>query len=496
MLPEFGQQSYSGYAAATAMQAPRRATATLLPVAGLVLLGLLCGALVAFGELNALYLVASLVGCALVLLDFRFGVVLLVLLLPVSRSYVFPHAMFGITGLNPFNVLLVATLGSYLLQGAFEGSLGRFVPRPLLFLYLAPIVAAALFGMGHVGEIPPAFFMYGMLEFSDAAGYLRELLFKPMLLVIFALLLGAAVEKSAQPEKFLLPTLVSIWLTGALVVVFVALSGVGIGALASSSSRGFLSALGLHANDLGRLYAVAYALLLFAWSECKDAGLRTALAASMLLVVASLALTFSRGAFLGFFVVNALFVFWRIDAKALMLLALASAGALLLPAALYERLTVGFGAGLNAISAGRIDGLWLPLIPDLLRNPLFGDGIGSILWSEAMRKTDGVAVLGATHPHNAYLQVLLDMGVAGALLIGAYFLHVWRGFRELALDPALSPVMRGFFQGAAAGLLSFLVAAVTDSRFTPVPEQAFLWLAIGMMYGMRRRKEAVNAPGR
>src|SRR6185436_12757655 len=150
----------------------------------------------------------------------RAGVVLLVLLLPISRSYVFPHAMLGITGLNPFNLLLAATLGSFLLQGLFDGSLRGFIPRPLLWLYLVPIAAAGLLGMRHVGEIAPAFFMYDMLDFRDAAGYLREMLLKPLQLVLFALLLGAAVAESARPERFLVPTLLSIWLMGVLVIAF------------------------------------------------------------------------------------------------------------------------------------------------------------------------------------------------------------------------------------------------------------------------------------
>ena len=74
----------------------------------------------------------------------------------------------------------------------------------------------------------------------------------------------------------------------------------------------------MHANDLGRLYAVAYALLLFTWAESKDARLRLALLASMaMLIVAALVLTFSRGAFFGFVVVNVLFLLSRRNAKTL-----------------------------------------------------------------------------------------------------------------------------------------------------------------------------------
>jgi len=144
------------------------------------------------------------------------------------------------------------------------------------------------------------------------------------------------------------------------------------------------------------------------------------------------------------------------------------------------------------VSAGRIDGLWLPLLPEVLASPLFGHGLASILWSDAMQvaEVDPIRVIGATHPHNAYLETLLDMGVVGLALLGAYYLHVWRAFRALGADPALDARLRGFFQGAAAGLAALLAVAVFDSSLAPRAEQAYLWLAIGLMYGVRARRAA------
>lgn len=462
--------------------------------AGPALLGALAGAAVAAAGVNALTLCASLIGCAFILRDFRFGVALLIVLLPVSRSSVFPHAMLGITGLNPFNLLLAATLGSYLLRALGEGARTSFVPRPLLWLYVVPLVAAGALGTRHVGDIAPLFYMFDMLDFHGAGGYLREYLLKPLLMVLFALLVAAAVARSREPEAFLVPVLLSIWAMGAMVIVFVLLSGVGLERLSQAESRGTLSALGLHANELGRLYAVAYALLLFVWAEAKGrTRLRLALVASMVLVVVALLLTFSRGAFFGFLVVNLLFLLWRRNLKTLLLVgALAAAALLALPSTVYERIGVGFGAGSNAISAGRLDGLWLPLLPEVMNSPLYGNGLGSILWSAPMRATGGAGeagVLGATHPHNAYLEALLDLGFLGLALLCAYFHHVWKGFRALGADPALSPALRGFYQGAAAGLAAFLISGLTDSSLAPKSEQAFLWLAIGMMYGQRAAAE-------
>lgn len=477
----------------------RRIAAAVWTLACVALPGAFFGLLVAVAGVNALYLCVSLIGCVFILRDFRIGVVLLVLLVPISRSTVFPHELLGITGLNPLNLLLAGTLAGYFLNALSDGSLRRFVPRPLLWMYIVPILAAGVLGSRHLGEIPPVLFEK-LIEFNSVTGYFRDVVIKPLSLVVFALLVAAAVRRSKKPERFLAPMLISTWVMVALVFVFVWQSGVSLTMLASSEEREFLSPLGMHANELGRLYAAAYALLLFTWVEAKSAGFRLALLVSMGLVVVALVLTFSRGAFLAFVLINLLFLVWRRNAKTLIVFAaLATCVLFVLPEAVYDRVTTGFGnsagSGENAISAGRIDHIWLPLLPEIPKSPIWGHGLGSILWSEPMRRGPGTAILAVGHPHNAYLQALLDMGVVGLLLLCAYFAHVWKALRALSVDPAVSPTLRGFYLGAAAGLASLLVSYMTDSSLTPGPEQAFLWLAIGMMYGQRAPAPARPAPG-
>jgi len=471
--------------------AAAQARQTFTGLAGIALLGVFWGTVVAVAGVNALILCVSLIGCAFILYDFRIGVVLLILLMPLATSPLMPRAMLGITGLNPLNLLLLGTLGSCLLRGLSDGSLRGFLPRPLLWLFIVPILAAGALGAQHVGEIVPAFHAYNLLQFQDVAGYALEMVAKPMTMVIFALLVGAAVSRSGQPEKFLLPMLISICAAGLGVIAYVAQSDIALHQLAGSDSREFLSTLGMHANDQGRLYAFAYALLLFTWAEAKEPALKMALVASMALMVTALVLTFSRGAFGAFLLVNLLFLFWRRSVKTLILFGLTASIALFaLPTAVYDRLATGDGEGLDAISAGRIDWLWLPLLPEVMRSPVYGSGLGSILWSQPMRVGGGANVVLTTHPHNAYLQALLDMGALGLLMLCAYFAHVCWKFWKLGADPALDPAMRGFFQGAAAGLLGFLAASFTDGSLVPRPEQALLWLAIGMMYGQLNKRLA------
>ncbi|WP_186454024.1 O-antigen ligase family protein [Denitratisoma sp. DHT3] len=441
---------------------------------------LVAGGLVALGGANALLIGLSLLVFAFVLLDFRIGVVLLVILTPISTSTLLPHSIGGITGLNPFNLLLLETLAAALLRGV---SGRRMMPRPLVWLYLAPMILAAAVGAQHVHEIPAELIGDELLSFDNAPGYLRDVLVKPLLTVVVALLAGAAAARSKAPERMLFPVLISIFTMCMLAIVFVLYSGVSLEKLAGSESREFFQPLGIHANDLGRLYTFAYALLLFAWTGSRGGAMKIALGLGALLAVVALVCTFSRSAFLGFVVVNGLFLLSRGMGAGLFFGAAALAVlVLLLPGAVFDRVTMGWGLGLNAISAGRMEEIWLPLLPELWRHPLIGNGLGSIAWSDAMRSGRVILV---THPHNAYLQTFLDMGVVGLAMLGAYFVHVWREFRRLSRDPDTSPTLRGFFAGAAAGLVSLMLSGISGGGLTPGLEQSFLWLAIGMMYGRR-----------
>jgi O-antigen ligase len=463
-------------------------------VGGLLALGMFWGVAVAMAGLAAVLICASLIACVFVLRDFRSGVVLLILIMPISSSFIFPHSMFGIGGLNPLNLLLAATLASYLLNFAGKGALRGLASRPLLFLYVVPIVAGGIMGAGHLGQIPAIFHDMEWIEYDGPGGYIRDLVMKPLLLVLFALLVGVGVARSRDSNRFLTPMLVSMWAMGLMVILFIVASGVSLGQLAGTYERSFLSPLGMHANDLGRLYATAYGLLLFMWDRTPRHSLKVVLFASMLLVCAALLLTFSRGAFVAFALINAIYLVSRRKLKTLVLgLMLGAPFLYFMPGAVWSRLDMGMGQGVNAVSAGRVSGIWMPLLPDVLASPVWGHGLQSILWSSGMR---GGHMLSVTHPHSAFLQAVLDTGVVGLLLLLAFwFGHVWKGFRRLAREPSLTPELRGFFEGAAAGLLAVTVANVAGSSFFPVPEQSFTWLAVGLMYGLRQRLLAAAPAG-
>ena len=471
--------------AISARLSAERGPGIALAIVGLGMFGVVAGTGVAVGELDALVASLTVLACGAVLADYRIGAVLLIVMLPVQGSNLFPHSAFGIIGLNPLNMVLAVTLASYLLRGH---DLRRFMPKPLVWLFVVPIIIAGLIGMGHVRDIHPSFYDEELVHYSDTLGYLSDTLLKPMLKVLAAAMIGAAVARSKKAENFLVPIIAAVWLMSLMAIGYVVVSGVSLGALALSTSRAFFSGLGMHANDLGRLYAVAYSLLLFTWGETKDVRLKTVLVMTMGILTIALVLTFSRGAMVGWVLVNALFLLWKFNAKTVGLgLLAASAAMLVMPGAVIGRMSLGLvgGGDVDEFTAGRMTEIWIPLFPELFKSPIWGNGLDSIMWSRAIWTDQMLAV---THPHNAYMQAILDTGLVGLGLVLAFYWHVYRTARDLGSNAYLSPTMRGFYQGLVAGLLCFIITGFVGSSLRPLPEFAFLWIAIGMMYGQLARR--------
>ena len=458
-------------------------------IAGMLLLGIVWGVFVAFTGWSAALICIAAIVCVFTVRDFRVGVLVMIFIMPISASYIFPRAMFGVTGMNPLNVLMVGTFAAYVLAALPDGSMRRFMPFWILPVYLLPIVLAGVNGMGHVTQIPQIFRLSESIDFYNDLTYLRDEVMKPFIIVMYALLVGAAYARSREPAKFLTPMIISMWIMGALVITFFFNSPVKFGQLASEYARFFFSPLGMHANDLGRLYATAFAILLFTWDRTlvrKHPMLKMMLFLTMGIVCAALVLTFSRAAIISLVLISVIYVISRPNKKTFFLVALGVPAVLLFtPGAIWYRLGMGVDEGATGMSAGRVSDIWEPLLPQLVDKPFFGHGLQSVLWAPAMRMDEMMAV---THPHSAYLGALMDFGLVGAILIFGFWFTAWKGFRNLAKDKTLEPHQQGFFEGAAAALVAFAAAGFVGSSFTPVPEQSFLWLAVGMMFGVRARR--------
>src|SRR4026207_2153981 len=115
--------------AASSLRYAERGPGPGVAVALLLVFGALPGVGSPRGEVRAWLAGGAGLAARAAMVDFRAGAVVLMVLLPISGIPVFPRTMFGFTGLNPINVLMAATLVSFLLRGR---QVWLLMPRPLL----------------------------------------------------------------------------------------------------------------------------------------------------------------------------------------------------------------------------------------------------------------------------------------------------------------------------------------------------------------------------
>jgi len=108
--------------------------------------------------------------------------------------------------------------------------------------------------------------------------------------------------------------------------------------------------------------------------------------ASMGVVVVGTGITFSRGAFFGFIVVNLLFLLWRRNANTMIFVGLLAAAALFGAAGRSLRSRHGRVRARTRRDQRRPHRVYLAAaVSGAAAQPGYGNGLGSILWSDAMR---------------------------------------------------------------------------------------------------------------
>ena len=143
---------------------------------------------------------------------------------------------------------------------------------------------------------------------------------------------------------------------------------------------------------------------------------------------------------------------------------------------------IGLGGIVGAFEARGIKGsrldLWvdmLPLVPDF---PIFGVGLNAFATAYPLYQTvwRGEWIGEA---HNEYLQVLLDLGVVGTLLVGSLFLLVFRAAHRGAARGGLD-------LGLFGALLGLAIHNLVDFNWQ-IPASAATWLALAALALNARR---------
>jgi O-antigen ligase len=448
---------------------------------------LIGGAIEFLGELAYALLYCSFLFALIIFANYRNGIWLLTFLLPFYSTALIPHQLFGMTGLNPLNSLFMLTLLSLFAASAFRREDIQFVSLPTTFwIYVGVMTLDAYVG---VGSVEKAIVFPGSQPLTKTE-YLLVAFVKPLMMLAVAWL--AAVLSRNGNGRSVIWALAAAYATFFFVIAgYLVINGISLQGLAAGD-REFLDWTGLHANEIGLLANIGFAILLHTALATSAPRSRAILLACAGAAATTAALTFSRAAFVGIAIILGTFV-WKQRSMGRFLLGLSAivAVALLLPNAFYERALTGLAAGdEQAITAGRLDLIWRPLIGTFWEAPIIGHGLNSTQW--ATPNIRGL-MLPVAHPHNAYLAVVLDLGTVGIVVVAVFFWSVWRTFSHLSKHH-VDPQWRGVFEGCRVCLLCLAADGLTDGRFTPTPQQAALWLCYGLALGQAQSTDSIKRP--
>ncbi len=458
-------------------------------VFGFLFISVLLGAWGALGGwVGQAVLLLLLIPVVALVADYRLGLIACILILPYTNApFLRGLGLFTLT-----NLLLLGTFCIILLRSMLSKITATnaylLLPKPVLLLYMLPILIGMFIGMPYLSEIPQHYIDSLRYDRWDARSYWVSYWGKGMLFVFFAFGLGGAVIERGNGRLFIRASIASALIFSALVLVLVVLSGASLGQL--QGDRGFLGLTGRHNTEAGFILATAIANLLFVREYLKDSFWRALCLLLIAVFAVAMMLTFTRGAVLALAGVMAYYV-WHFRRPMVLVTAMliVAVAVIAVPDAVRDRMLLGIdtvgdtsigqsAASNDPLTMGRV-WAWKQLAEEIPKAPAFGRGVLSTQWSDVVKRGAYLAF----HTHNVYLGIVMDLGIAGLAAMVAFFIFLWRMFGELCNSDELTPLERGYFAGSKAMLVALLVWGVSNGQYFPVTEQIYIWTAIGLALG-------------
>jgi O-antigen ligase len=423
----------------------------------------------------------------------------LILLMAVIEHPDMPKSLLGIPGMNPWN-LLFGIVAIAWWRARKQEQLTWDMPRHvnvMLLLYLGVVLIGWLRLMIDRDGVA--------LSTGDLVS---ELLINTVKWVIPGLILFDAAR---TPERFRLAVMcvLGVYFLYALQVVrWMPLSAAVSGdSLSERSLKILVNEVGFHRVNMSAMLAAGSWAIFAARPLARTAWQQAAVIGAFALTVFGQALTAGRAGYLTWMAVGFILCVlrWR---KYLLLAPVLVVGVLVLAPGVVDRMLEGFsrtpsysgldegraGPDVYAVTAGR-NVAWPLVIEKIKERPITGWGrLGMVRTGITARLA--AFQEGFSHPHNAYLEMLLDNGVIGFLLVMPFYAVVlWKSIR-LFLD-SRDPVYVAIGGIASAFLLALAIASSGSQTFYPREGWVGMWCALGLMLRVhvdRQRAVTATAP--
>ena len=402
--------------------------------------------------------------------------------------------MGGIQGLNPWNILMFSVLCGWLSARRREG-LTWDMPSRVSVMYA---LYASVIVMG---------FVRLLLKGTDELGLSLAYMFSEFIVNCFkwtlpAILLYDGCRSRRRLQIAIMVVLGMYVLIAVQVIRWMPLSyAISGDRLSARAAKITLNEIGYHRVNLSMMLAGA------SWAVLASLGLirrwrgRCAVLACAGIIALGQALTGGRAGYVTWAAVGLILCVarWR---RLLPLIPIAAIAVCVALPGVRERFTQGFGGRSGnvvvrtddyKITSGRTVA-WPHVIEKIGESPFIGygrkamitTGLKDWLWDEFRESFP--------HPHNAYLELLLDNGVIGFVCVMPFYMVIlWQAF-SLFLDKenALVSCVGGI---ACALVLALLIAAVGSQTFYPREGAVGMWAAIALMLRLHVERSRVWESG-
>jgi O-antigen ligase len=422
-----------------------------------------------------------------------------------------PRSMFGIPGMNPWNIAFLFVIIAWLFKRNSEG-LKWDLPRgilPLLFTYAAVIVVSYIRLSGDFSGVAEYHIIRGFPAPSSSSLF-SDLIINSLKWMIPGLLIFHGCNSKERLNFAVLCIVLTYTILALQVIKWMPLSSVVSGeGLAERSLRVLDRETGYHRVDLSMILAGAswgiFSVKTLFFSK-RNRAIVLVLAAIALF---GQALTGGRTGY-GAWVVIGLVLSWMKWKKLLLFIPVVTIVIAISLPSVTERLSEGFSSedaskstprieylqdsdqdiDYYAVTAGRL--LAWPFVIEKIKDaPFFGYG------REAMQNI-GISKSiyeefrdSFPHPHNAYLQLILDNGILGAIPVFLFYFIIVKFSIRLFKDSS-NRVFVAIGGLCLSTVLSLLIASVGAQSFYPKVGVVGMWCSIGLMLRLYVERKKVN----
>ncbi len=415
-------------------------------------------------------------------------------LMAVTEHPDFPKSIAGIPGMNPWNILIVSVVAAWFSQRAesdnprdFPQAAGRMV---WCFVIVVLIGVARL----AMSSYPTGF---------DGSYLFTELIINTLKWLIPGLLLFDACRTRERAAIGLAVILLLYFLLSVQVIRWMPLSEVASSGddLSKRASKITQNEIGYNRVTLSMILAGASWAALAAMPLLRKNTHRLTLFGVSCAIILGQALTGGRTGYVTWAAIGLALASlrWR---KLLFILPVVVVFVFAAVPSVRERMFQGFGGKEGnftvetneyEMTSGR-DIAWPIVIDEIWKSPVVGYGRLAMVTTGAKDYLLNTYNESFPHPHQAYLEQLLDNGIIGFFLVMPIYLYAWFKSIPLVLERQ-DPLVCAIGCAAFCLLSALLIGAFGGQTFYPRESSVGMWAAIGLMLRVSVQRSRALAEG-